>query len=286
MRKRNVMVIMVLCVTILVLFCLLFEKKQVVMGSGMVRYVGDDYVIVACADQKEYSFKTNQKYEVGDRLSFSISKGFFGKDVIGKDVLEEKQNVSFVIQDIVQDVSIVEEGSMVVGVENTSEDLTVVEENSTDGVMLFANQLEEEIDRSGTFTESIRAGFVTLVDFLFYDGVIGGKKFSELTDMAKLQVLKSGLSIDQKLERKFPHYKEEVKDTGGRIFTNMKARVVEIYLDIVARVCNNREDVCVSAKEGLGEIKENFSLTWNFIKEISGVGVKKLKSWYEVWRES
>ena len=32
------------------------------------------------------------------------------------------------------------------------------------------------------------------------------------------------------------------------------------------------------------EMKNDFSITWSFIKNIAGVSVNKLKNWYEVWR--
>ena len=58
------------------------------------------------------------------------------------------------------------------------------------------------------------------------------------------------------------------------------------YLEITTNLCKNNEEGCQTAKEDLKEMKKSFSLTWNTIKSISGVGLSKLKSWYEVWRDT
>ena len=80
--------------------------------------------------------------------------------------------------------------------------------------------------------------------------------------------------------------KEQTITTGNKIYTNIKTKVVETYLDITTKVCLDSPNVCQAAKSDLADMKASFSLTWDLIKNISGVGLSKLKAWYEVWREA
>ena len=67
--------------------------------------------------------------------------------------------------------------------------------------------------------------------------------------------------------------------------TNLKNKTIELYLDTTATICKDNIELCEDAKIGLGRLKSSFSLTWDFVKEAAGVGLDKLKSWYEVWKE-
>ena len=62
-----------------------------------------------------------------------------------------------------------------------------------------------------TFKEKAKNTFVTIVDFIFYDKEIKGHTFKELSNSAKLQIIKIALSIDSKIEKYFPDYKETIK---------------------------------------------------------------------------
>ena len=152
-------------------------------------------------------------------------------------------------------------------------------------LITYLNNFSSEIDNSTDLKTNIKEKFITIVDFLFYDGKIGNKTFAELSNSTKLKVLELALTIDQKIENKFPGYKESISTNGNRIYTNLKTRALELYLDITTSVCENNSELCDDAKIGLGELKSSFSLTWDFLKEIAGSGLTKLKSWYEVWRE-
>ena len=86
--------------------------------------------------------------------------------------------------------------------------------SNDDKVMSYFTNFSNEIDNSDSFKENIKEKFVTVVDFLFYDGVIGGVTFNELTTSTKLKILEVALKIDQKLEMKFPGYKESISANG------------------------------------------------------------------------
>ena len=139
---------------------------------------------------------------------------------------------------------------------------------------------------TGKENSTLKSGFVTIVDFLFYNGTIRGYTFSDLTNTAKLKVLSLAMYFDTKIEQYFPGYKESISNTVNKIYTNVKTKIVEAYLNITAKVCTSNPELCAQAKEGFSELKNNFGLTWDLIKDIAGDGLANLKNWYEIWRES
>ena len=270
------------------LFYVNLKKKATVTTEAQVTYVGNHYIVVEDDEGQEYSLDTAQDYNVGDKVSFTMKD--IKKDSNPKEGIVEKiDTISKSVQFYIMDSKTGE------GEENnsSSEEEDKIVENSTsldvheDTVVSYFENLNTNLDNYKDNTrlgESIKNGFVTGVDFLFYDGTIYGKTFDDLSTTAKLKVLKLAFTIDKKIEKYFPNYKEQISTTGSKIYTKVKAKVVESYLDITTEVCKNNSDTCQTAKEGLADLKTNFSLTWSFIKEISGVGVSKLKAWYEVWK--
>lgn len=304
--SNSLVVVCVIFLVVLVglswIFYANLTKGETVKADATVVLVGDDYIVVEDSDGVEYSIDTDDEYNLGDRVSFvmenvdkksKIKEGKVTKlDTISK-------SINFTIDDSngeVQNGSDSQETNDGVanggnlGNQNTYSDSGVNNSVGTDDeVVSYVEELNNRMDTYNSdksIGESLKSGFVTVVDFLFYGGTIKGKTFSELSTKAKLQVLKLAFSVDSKIERYFPGYKEKISTTSKKIYTNVKSKAMELYLDISTKVCSNDPDTCYFAKEGLGDLKSSFSLTWDFIKDISGVGLSKLKAWYEVWREA
>lgn len=153
------------------------------------------------------------------------------------------------------------------------------EKNEEDVINYF------ETISSSSAEGNLKKGFVNIIDFLFYNKEIDGITFDELTSEAKLKIIKLALKMDAKTEEYFPGYKESISATANKVYTDIKSKLISLYLDTTVKVCSNNSIVCEDAKEGLSELKQNFNITWDFIKDISGVGLSKLKAWYEVWKE-
>ena len=155
-------------------------------------------------------------------------------------------------------------------------------------VVNYFNSYKTSIDSSNptSIGSTLKSGFVTVVDFLFYNGTIKGYRFNDLTSTAKLKVLAMALYFDNKIEKYFPGYKETISNTASKIYTNVKSKVVNAYLNITTSICSSNAELCGDAKEGFGKLKKNFGLTWDLIKDIAGDGLANLKSWYEIWRET
>ena len=176
---------------------------------------------------------------------------------------------------------------------STSNNVTseVVEYSSNDEVVINSlesslNSIESGDASNKSFGDSAKGVFVSIVDFLFYDGEINGVTFDELTDSGKQKVLEIASKVDNAIESKIPGYKETISDTASNAF-NKASEVIKSG----AYNLNN------FAREKLGE--ENYQsiidakdelvyYTKNAISFLGDVGGKvfnsvknKLDSWYQ-----
>lgn len=312
MEKRKMYMTIVL--TMLFTVCLLMiiggiffiniNKNKMITVEAVVKYAGDDYIIVEDDKGVEYKLKdsNSSSYTEGDVLDLevgNVNDKISPKEGEIRNVRVVNKNISFAIED--EKSSTNDEGNNTVNSNNESDNVynnnsngntsnnSNRVDNSTnyteDDVVSYFSELNSSLDGSKsdkTISQSLKDGFVTVVDFLFYDKAIKGKTFKELSTSAKLKVLKLALSIDAKIDSYFPDYKQSLASN----YQNVKSRVVAKYLDITSEVCEKNEDTCEAAKKGLSDMKQSFSLTWSFIKDIAGVGAGKLSSWYKVWKNS
>ncbi len=126
--------------------------------------------------------------------------------------------------------------------------------------------------------DSIKNGFINIVDFLFYGKEIGGYTFNELTSSAKLKVIKIALSIDNKIDSYFPGYKDRIKSG----YQNLKEKMAELYLSVTASLCEAvGETTCNQAKLDFENMKESFGFTFDLLKDLGGDIKDSIKDWYE-----
>lgn len=158
------------------------------------------------------------------------------------------------------------------------------------------NNIEKEIDtllasgKSESIKDKAKGTFITIVDFIFYDGEIGGVKFDELTESGKQKILAIANSIDNKIENKFPDYKETISDKAKNAFHKAS--------DLIKKGANNIKEF---SKEKLGEdnynalisakddlvyyTKKAFSIVGNTVSHLWNTGKDKIKNWYENFRD-
>lgn len=287
-----VIVFLVIIGSISAIFYINLKKQATITAEATVTYVGNNYIVVTDDNKEEYSLQTDREYNIGDKVLFTIKD--VKKDSYPKEgTLEKLDTISKTVEFSISDTNETTElepnqaeNSSETNTQTSDESTSTNEEGAT-AVVSYFETLNNNLDtysQNKSLGQTIKDGFVTVVDFLFYDGEIKGYTFDELSATAKLKVLKLAFSIDSKIENYFPGYKEQISETGSKIYTNVKSKAIELYLDITTKVCADNPDTCEVAKEGLSDLKTNFSLTWNFIKDISGVGLSKLKAWYEVWK--
>jgi hypothetical protein len=163
--------------------------------------------------------------------------------------------------------------------ENLTKDSIDEPTSSADETILeYMNEVKSNLENKN-LRESAKNSFITIIDFIFYDGTIKGYTFNELSDSAKLKVLKIALTIDAYIDNYFPNYKATISDKT----TNLKNKIILKYLDITTKICEKDSDVCSEAKSDFQDMKQSFSITWDIIKNLASDASTSLKKWYEIY---
>ena len=150
--------------------------------------------------------------------------------------------------------------------------------------------------------EKLENTFITLTDFIFYDGTIKGMTFDELTDTAKQEILELYEKIDSKIESYFPNYKENITSSAKKGYTTAVSKAKELKDTIVAKyketvgeeeynnVASNLEEDKNSLKDAytpyVEKGKEIASQAVDKGKEVWNSTKDKLDSWYQNFKES
>ena len=182
-------------------------------------------------------------------------------------------------------------------IEKEEEQEEVSEEEFTSYISEI-NYEVEEITNQESLTEEeqnvLKNTFITLTDFIFYNGTIKGKTFNELTTSAKEKVISLYEKIDSKIESKIPNYKETIKETSKKSYTNVKEKLTSLKDDLLLKYKNeigeeNYQDQQEIIDESISTMKESFSPVIDTIvdksKEIYETAKDKTSSWYQEWNE-
>ena len=180
------------------------------------------------------------------------------------------------------------DGNSNVNKENNNKNTDLDSDNNSDNnvsseedVVSYFEKNYNEIDSTNwdNIKDKAKGYFITIVDFIFYNGEIKGRTFNELSTSAKLKIISIALKIDNKIEKYVPGYKETLSDK----YNNVKEKLVTLYLDLSVDICKNHEDGCNTAKEIFKDIKDSCKIGWDFIKGLLSAGTSKLKDWYEIY---
>ena len=172
--------------------------------------------------------------------------------------------------------------------------------NYSDKDVLVIDELEsieretdEVLNSSDTTSAKDKAKgiFISLVDFIFYDGQIKGVTFNELTDSGKEKVLKIASSIDNKIENKFPSYKEKISDKASSAFKKASQTIREgassfsnfsrekLGDDNYNSIIDAKDELVTYTKKAASIIKTGGGSLFSTVKD-------KVKSWYERFRSN
>ena len=176
--------------------------------------------------------------------------------------------------------------------------------NSTKDNVEFTNYIETVNSDITTITnkqeltpldkETLKNTFITLTDFIFYNGEIKGTTFNELTTTAKEKVISIYENIDAKIESVYPGYKEMIKDTSIKTYNNIKEKIVDLKDQIQTNYKNEiGEDRYNAQVETFNEGKENMIESFDPIidktveeaKNIYNETIENLDKWYKNWKE-
>lgn len=96
---------------------------------------------------------------------------------------------------------------------------TKKKENLTEKDKIILKEIEEidkntdtllKNNKSEDVKDKAKGIFISLVDFLFYDGKIKDVTFDELSESGKKKILDYSKRIDEKIENKYPNYKDTI----------------------------------------------------------------------------
>ncbi len=268
------------------LFYININNNKSILITGVVKYKGNNYIIATDTNNVDYKINNIDNINKGDVVSVNINNINYNKNPIESDVMSiESINkpISFTVVD--NNNSSNEKDSSNSSDEKGNSKAVENTKYGEDDLIDYANNLNNKMDNyNDNMSSDIKDKFVSLIDFIFYDKELYGYRFNDLSNGAKLKILSIVIFIDNKIEKNVPGYKEWVSNTGEKLYSNIKEKALSKYMDITVSICNNKEDLCNSAKEGLGDLKDNFSITWDMIKSIVKDNVSKLGNWYEIWR--
>jgi hypothetical protein len=302
MKKKEIIFISIIIVLIAIIIGLLFyvntinKTKDEKVIEAKVLASSEDYLLVTTDDDIDYMINTNgTEYEQGDTLKLeliNIDEDKMPREAEAKSIALIKKNTEQTSDNETNDennnskeeigTSYTEENNILEN--NTSTNTNDSQTNSSENdIISYFNTLDTELtnyNEDSSLSTTLKTKFIKCIDFIFYDGEINGKTFNELSNSAKLKVISIALSIDSKIDSKFPGYKETISAS----YQNAKTKLIEKYLDITTTICQNDTELCINAKEGFSDLKSSFGVTWQMIKDLAGSGVSKLKSWYEIWK--
>jgi len=161
-----------------------------------------------------------------------------------------------------------------------------------DEVIGYFDSLGKDVKSSFNSPDFLDKGklyFVTCVDFLFYDGSINGVKFSDMTDMARSQLISDISAIDDLICSKYPNYKECISYGASSIY-DKAGQIIKSGSNSLSDY--SREKLGEENYSNLEQYKDLFieqtSRDWDSFKDIIGdaysYGKSKVKSKYEDFR--
>ena len=174
--------------------------------------------------------------------------------------------------------------------------------SSDEEFVTYINNVEQEVttitekeDVTAEDQKVLENTFITLTDFIFYNGEINGVTFDELTDTAKEKVLDIYDKIDTKIESVFPNYKENIASKSQDVYANIKKEIAELkdkikdkYIDEYGQEnYDNLENAYNESKETL---KDSAQSTYETLKDVSTEFYEntknKAENWYKNYKES
>ena len=144
----------------------------------------------------------------------------------------------------------------------------------------------EKSTRDENFKDKASSTFISIVDFLFYDGTIKGISFDELTEKGKEKVLEISSKIDVKLEEKCPGYKEKISNSTSKAYQKASKIIKKGAKNIndfaksalgdenYQAIIDAKDELVKYSKESLNYVTGAGSKVFNNTKE-------KLNEWYQ-----
>lgn len=169
--------------------------------------------------------------------------------------------------------------------EKDIEENTNIETTPDEQITTYVNELNDSIDIESIKEKAIEK-FIVLTDFIFYDTKINGIKFNDLTEGTKKEILDVYYVIDNKIETKFPDYKETIADKYNIATSYLTNKYNEISDKLKEKTMekigeDNYNNISETNKEITEQDKENLQIIKEKAEETTDKAKTKVKSWYE-----
>lgn len=167
----------------------------------------------------------------------------------------------------------------------STKDNTVINEmnNTLDSIDTESN--------SSNFSDKAKATFITIVDFLFYDGTIKGVTFNELTDDGKQKVLEIANKIDVKLEEVSPGYKDKISSATSNAYNKaseiIKSGASSLNNFAKEKLGDENYNSIIDAKDELVKYSKNaLNLVGSAGSKLFSSTKNKLNDWYQKFKNN
>ncbi len=288
------------------------KRENLIVTLGGVIFLAIGLVIT-------FNIIENKKYKSSD-ISASISDNKTSNIVTNDTISNEENKVSEdnIVSDEMEEFkdtvkdnttinkdkvneSIIDKKEEIINNTNTNTNNTNTNNSNTitysDKDTEVINSLNETLTKvksnvsDNDFLDSAKGVFISIVDFLFYDGSINGVTFDELTDSGKQKVLEIASSIDSTIENKFPGYKETISDKASNAF-NKASEIIKkgandlndfarekLGEDNYQSIIDAKDELIVYTKNAINFIGDVSSSLWNSAKD-------KLNNWYQNFKNN
>lgn len=288
-KTKNILIVILSAIVVLLIgiiaYMLIAKNNRTSYLTGKVIVAGQDYIIIESENEDYLIQNIDGDYALGDKIKITYREKNLNEDTSPKTITSERETL--IEKSSPEEPNKTEPINPTTGTKTTTAKKTTTtkkaqQASADEEVIEYVDELKRDFDAS-SIKDSVKNGFITVVDFIFYDGTIKGHTFKDLSSSAKLKVLSAALYFDGKIEEYFPGYKESISSTTSKVYNNIKNEIVETYLNVAAKVCETNGEACETAKREFATIKKNLGLTWALIKDIAGDGIDKLKTWYEIF---
>ena len=234
MKKKDLIFISIIIILLisLIITIIYFNKNKEYTIEGEILLVGSNYLLLKSNDNIDYVINTNNtNYQVGTKLKIDLI------DIKTNKTPYEgtAKNINTISSSNIDNEKINIENNM----NNSNDDdltnnitknnnQTTKQENYTEtDIISYFEKLNNELttynNNNETLGKTLKSNFVKCIDFIIYNEQINGITFSELTNNTKLKILSLTLSIDTKIDNKFPGYKDSINNT----YQNIKSKIIE-----------------------------------------------------------
>lgn len=245
-------------------------------------FIGEHYALNTSDnhEKESYSESSNSSYETTNEESNTTIQDN-NKEIIQTDT----QNIKEDIPPIIENNDVQNDEPVITYTKTDNEVIEEVEEIEDATIVL----MEEENET--TALEKAKGVFVKLVDFAFYNGEIKGHTFEELSNSGKEKVLALISSLDEKIENKFPGYKESISSTTSSAYKKASEVIKEGAYNINEfsreKLGEENYNAIIDAKD---EMVNYYKAVWPVVKDTGGNLInkakEKIKNWYENFRDN